>query len=91
MAEQVKSAPPETLIADVIPSLLAWPDEKALTILLPLLDLPAPSGAGDKIGQAGQFARFGLAAFPDDLIRRLIAPDRLLNYCPPNGRCRADN
>jgi hypothetical protein len=104
----VKSAPPQALIADVIPSLLAWPDDKALTVLLPLLALPGPkaqiangiydptTGApfpngSDLMGYAGQFARASLAAFSDDLLRRIIPPDRLLSFCPPDGRCRAAN
>ena len=78
MAEKAKSASPETLIMDVIPSLLAWPDEKALAALLPLLDRPAP---------VGPFARAALGAFPDDLLRRTISPDRLLDYCSPTGHC----
>ena len=82
MAEQVKSASPQTLMADVIPSLLAWPDDKALTVLLPLLDQTA---------YAGQFARYSLAAFNDDVLRRVLPPDRLLSLCPPNGRCRIEN
>jgi hypothetical protein len=108
MTEKVKSAPPQALIADVIPSLLAWPDDKALTVLLPLLALPGPkaqianaiydptTGApfpngSDLMGYAGQFARASLAAFSDDLLRRIIPPDRLLSFCPPDGRCRAAN
>jgi hypothetical protein len=91
MAEQVKSAPPETLIANVIPSLLAWPDEKALTVLLPLLALPAPVSTSDQMGYAGQFARYSLAAFSDQVLRQVIPPDRMLSLCPPNGRCRAEN
>jgi hypothetical protein len=91
MAVQVKSAPPETLIANVIPSLLAWPDEKALTVLLPLLALPAPVSTSDRIGYAGQFARYALAAFSDEVLRTMIPPDRMLSLCPPNGRCRAEN
>jgi len=84
MAQQVKSAPREALLTDVIPSLLAWPDEKALAILLPLLDLPP----GDR---TGRFARSALAGFSDDVLRRLIPPDRLLSLCPPDGRCRGQN
>ena len=80
MAEKANSASPETLIGEIIPDLLAWPDEKALAVLLPLLELPAP---------AGQFARSGLDWFPEDLLRRMISPDRLLNYC--SGRCGARN
>ena len=80
MAEKANSASPETLIGEIIPDLLAWPDEKALKVLLPLLDLPAP---------AGQFARGGLDWFPEDLLRRVISPDRLLNYC--SGRCGVRN
>jgi hypothetical protein len=91
MAEKVKSAPPEALMADVVPSLLAWPDDKALTVLLPLFALPRPASGSDPMGDAGQFARYGLAAFSDDLLRRIIPPDRLLSYCPPDGRCRAAN
>jgi len=85
MAERVKSAPPEVLIADIIPSLLAWPDDKALAVLLPLAALPVP------MGSPGQFARYALAAFSDDLLRRVIPPDRLLDYCPPDGHCRVAN
>ena len=91
MAESVKSAAPDTLVANLIPSLLAWPDDKALAVLLPLLTLPRPASAADRMGNAGQFARYGLAAFPDDMLRRVFPPDQLLNLCPPGGRCRADH
>jgi hypothetical protein len=91
MAERVKSDAPEALIADVIPSLLAWPDDKALTVLLPLLALPAPMSASDQMGYAGQFARYSLAAFSDEVLRQVIPPDRLLSLCPPSGRCRSAN
>ncbi len=91
MAQRLKSASPQVLIADVIPSLLAWPDDKALTVLLPLLALPGPRSGSDPIGYAGQFARASLAAFDDDVLRRIIPPDRLLSLCPPDGRCRATN
>jgi len=82
MADKANSAPPDALIADIIPNLPAWPDEKALKVLLPLLDLP---------GQSGQLARSALAAFPDEMLRRLISPERLLDYCSPGGRCNAPN
>lgn len=90
MADKLKSAPPDTLIMDVIPSLLAWPDEKALKVLLPLLGIPPPTSPADRMGQAGRFARLGLAAFPEETLRSLIPPDKLLDYCPPNGACAAE-
>jgi hypothetical protein len=85
MAEKVQAASPRDLIADVIPSLLAWPDDKALAILLPVATRP---DASDLMGLAGEFARAGLAAFDDATLRRVIPPDQLLDVCPPDGRCR---
>jgi hypothetical protein len=80
MADKANSASEGTLDKEIIPNVLAWPDEKALKVLLPLLDLPTPPG---------QFARTALAAFPEELLRRLISPDRLLDYC--SGRCGTRN
>src|SRR5712692_130610 len=35
MAEKTKSALPKDLLRDIVPSLMAWPDDRALTVLLP--------------------------------------------------------
>jgi hypothetical protein len=91
MAEKAQSASPRDLITDVIPSLLAWPDDKALAILRPLAGRPAPKDASDQMGLAGQFARASLGAFDDATLRRVIPPDQLLNFCPPDGRCHRTN
>jgi hypothetical protein len=66
-AAKAKSATPGQLVGDVIPSLLALPDEKALVLLLPFLDHP-----NDLVRQ---FVRQSLSAFDPDLVHRFVRAD----------------
>lgn len=71
---------------DVVPSLLAWPDEKALAVLLKVI----PEGPGcvnyDCVRAAA--GRAGLAGFDPLLLRREIPDERLRRLCPPDGNCK---
>jgi hypothetical protein len=52
------------LVGDIIPSLLAWPDEAALSVLLTLVD--------NSDGLVRQYARTSLALFDEAVQRRVI-------------------
>jgi hypothetical protein len=65
-AAKIPSATPGQLVGDIIPSLLAWPDEKALAILLPLRNHP-----NDLVRN---YVTQSLAAFDPDLVQRTIPP-----------------
>jgi len=67
-AVKARSASVAELVGDIIPSLLAWPDEAALSVLLTLVDHPDNS--------VRQFARMSLDLFDEDVQRRLIPPSR---------------
>jgi hypothetical protein len=69
-AEAIKaqSASPGELVGDIVPSLAACPDKKALVIILKLVDHP------DNLVK--EFARQCLAAFDRSLLRRVIPPGR---------------
>jgi hypothetical protein len=70
-----------------IPSLLAWPDEKALAILLKAI--PAnTTRCRDFDCVRLFFGRAALSWFDDSLLRRQIPHERLLQLCPPEGNCR---
>ncbi len=74
-------------VLDVVSSLLAWPDEKALAILLKLI--PAETGACAGYGcTISMFSRTALAAFDPALLQREIPRERLRALCPPDGSCR---
>ncbi len=68
LAEQASTASPGELVGDIIPSLLAWPDDQALSVLLPLMDHPD--------GLVWQFARMSLSLFDEAVQRRVIPPSR---------------
>lgn len=68
-AARIQSATPGQLVGDIIPSLLAFPNEKALLVLAPLLLHP------DNLVR--QFARCSLAAFDDAVVRRVIPASEL--------------
>ena len=70
-----------------ISSLLAWPDERALTILLNAIPAETTRCRNDECARLG-FGRSALAAFDDSLLRSHIAPGRLRALCPPEGNCR---
>jgi len=70
MAERATSAEWTGLLRDVIPSLMAWPDAKALRVLLPLcLEWLAPRGLMNQQIYLAAFLRNSLAAFDDGLLR----------------------
>lgn len=85
--QSLEGQPNSRNLDDVIPSLLAWPDEKALAILLRVI--PAETSRCmnyDCVRLA--FGTAALAGFEDSLLRRQIPPDRLRQLCPPAGSCR---
>jgi hypothetical protein len=67
-ALKARSATPGELVGDIIPSLLAWRDEAALSVLLTLVDNPN--------ALVRQFARMSLDLFDEDLQRRVIPASR---------------
>ena len=67
-AVKARSASPGELVGDIIPSLLAWPDDQALSVLLTLVDHPD--------GLVRQFARMSLDLFDDAVQRRMIPESR---------------
>ena len=71
----------------VVPSLLVWPDEKALAVLLKLIHEHTSACMNYDCVRLG-FGRAALAGFDDTLLRREIPQDRLLQLCPPNGNCK---
>ena len=75
------------IVTNVIPSLLAWPDGKALSVLLNVV--PADTTQCVNYGCIRLAAGISaLAWFDDALLRAQIPPDRLLQLCPPVGKCR---
>jgi TonB family protein len=79
--ERMKRASPKELAGDIIPSLLAYPDEKALVRVVRLIDHP------DRMVK--EFARQSLVVFNEEAIRRAIPAERLVELCPPRGQCKA--
>jgi hypothetical protein len=72
---------------DVIPSLLAWPDAKALALLLKII--PAETGMCTNFDCIRLFfSTSALAAFDPALLRQEIQPERLRALCKPLGDCR---
>jgi len=67
-AAKARTAAPGVLVGDIIPSLLAAPDESALAVLLTLVDHP------DALVR--QFARLSLFLFDEELRRRVIPANR---------------
>jgi hypothetical protein len=67
-AVKARSASPGELVGDIIPSLLAWPDEQALSVLLTLVDHPD--------GLVRQFARMSLVLFDEAVQKRVIPESR---------------
>jgi hypothetical protein len=65
---KARTASPGELVGDIIPSLLAQPDEAALAVLLTLVDHPD--------GMVRWYARVALNFFSEDVQKRLIAPNR---------------
>jgi hypothetical protein len=75
------------VVSDTIPSLLAWPDEKALAVLLKVIPADTTQCSNFDCIKLG-FARTALAWFDDALLRTRIPPARLLSLCPPQGNCK---
>jgi hypothetical protein len=65
---KARSASAGELVGDIIPSLLAFPDDAALSVLLTLVDHPD--------GLVRQFARISLDLFDEDAQRRVIPANR---------------
>ncbi len=63
-----RTASAAELVSDIIPSLLAWPDDQALAVLLTLIDNPD--------GLVQQYARMSLSLFDEAVQRRVIPPSR---------------
>jgi hypothetical protein len=87
LAAKVKQADAATLTGDVIPSLLAWPDEKALALLLTAIPADAAHCVNADCATLG-YGKAALAAFDDALLRRAVPRTRLLQLCPPDGKCK---
>ena len=85
MEERIESARPPELIDDIVPSLLASPDESALRVLLPVYaDWLARGGYMNGDIFIASYLRNSLAAFDPELLRRIV-PAKIL--CPPEGAC----
>jgi hypothetical protein len=76
-----------SIVSDMIPSLLAWPDEKALAVLLKVFPANTTRCTNFDCIKLG-FGRAALAWFDDALLRTHIPPERLLHLCPPEGKCK---
>jgi hypothetical protein len=63
-AAKARTASAGELVGDIIPSLLAWPDDAALSVLLTLVDNPD--------GLVRQYARMSLVLFHENVQRRVI-------------------
>jgi hypothetical protein len=85
----VKSARPEELIGDIVPSLLARPDERALRVLLPVYIswLRSKSVHTGRDLFIANYLRSSLTAFDDALLNRVVTAAVLNEICPPNGHC----
>jgi len=90
MARQIESARPGDLIRDAVPSLLAWPDDRALTVLLPIYSrwLRKRRLVNLDVFIYG-FVRDSLLAFDDNVLRRVVPTTTLIEWCPPQGHCRS--
>jgi len=76
-----------SIVSDVIPSLLSWPDEKALAVLLKAIPANTTQCANFDCIKLF-FGRAALSWFDDALLRRQVPPERLFRLCPPEGKCR---
>jgi hypothetical protein len=86
MEERIKSAPPSELLGDIVPSLLASPDESALRVLLPAYSRWLQRRIYVNLdGLVAGYLRNSLAAFDPEMLRRIV-PAKIL--CPPDGTCR---
>jgi hypothetical protein len=76
-----------SIVSDTIPSLLAWPDEKTLAVLLKIIPANTTQCRNFDCIKLG-FGRAALAWFDDALLRTQVPPERLLRLCPPEGSCK---
>jgi len=89
VAQRASSAEWNELLRDVIPSLMAWPDAKALRVLLPLyLEWLRPRGLMNQQIHLAAFLRNSLGVFDDSLLRSVVPASSLAVICPPQGNCR---
>ena len=86
MEVRIESAPRSELVDDIVPSLLASPDESALRVLLPVYsDWLARGNYTNGDIFIVSYLRNSLAAFDREMLRRSL-PAKIL--CPPDGTCR---
>jgi len=76
-----------SIVSDTIPSLLAWPDERALAVLLQIIPANTTQCANFDCIKLG-FGRAALSWFDESLLRAQVPLERLLHLCPPDGKCR---
>ena len=76
-----------SIVSNVIPSILAWPDEKALAVLLRAIPANTTQCSNFDCIKLG-FSRAALSWFDDALLRAQIPAERLLRLCPPEGKCK---
>jgi hypothetical protein len=91
IAEKTRSAKGVwDIVPIVVASLMAYPDERALRILLPVYSAwlrRRRSPIFMDYFYTG-FLRYSLAAFDEVLLRRVVPPSTLAELCPPEGRCK---
>lgn len=89
MQEKIKSANTSELMRDIVPSLLASPDEDVVRTLLPVfLEWLRPRGLLNGQAFAASFIRNSLAAFDENVLRETIPASDLASICPPVGNCQ---
>lgn len=84
---EAKISPGSKNLDDIVPSLLAWPDERELALLLKVIPVNS-AGCMNYDCVRLAFGTAALAAFDNALLRRVIPPDRLRQLCPPSGACK---
>jgi hypothetical protein len=70
-----------------IASLLSWPDEKALAVLLKAIPADTTRCRNYECLRL-YFGKGALAGYDESLLRRQVPRERLLALCPPDGKCR---
>ncbi len=77
MADKIKTASARELIRDMVPSLLAWPDDKAFAVLFPVYsDWLRRRNCANQDCMVAAYLRSSLAAFDDGLVRRVLPAAR---------------
>jgi hypothetical protein len=88
--ELLRSLEAKIQTADVkfaIASLLSWPDEKALAVLLKAIPVNTTRCRNYECVRLF-FGKAALAGFDESLLRGQVPRERLLVLCPPDGKCR---